>query len=232
MTGRPLIGSTLVFLGAALLAGCGSTGDVGDTPAASAATVADRSDSAGGGTVGRGTIDAPVEEQLARFAVDGIELTERSPTATPESAVLADGRSLTPCRVFDLRGLSFASDEAELTPAGHALLIDAIGELGSAPCLTPGGGADGCRADQVQLSFDGHTDRVPTARPGGNEHLSLDRAAAAAAVFVDHGFEVRSVVGHADRRPSAAPAPDERTEEEVRRDDRRVEIGFWCSAGR
>ena len=167
-------------------------------------------------------------EDIAVRKLDTEEVVRRPPSppdsATPTTTVKAGDKSMAPptgpptpevpCEAFELDGPTFASNKATLTPNAKAALKQLVdAELG---------------ADGIEVEPHGHTDDVPTDRPGGNEQLSLDRAAAVAQFLRTLEVAVRGVEGHANNFPATGPDPDNRSQSERREDDRRVELFVYC----
>jgi chemotaxis protein MotB len=100
--------------------------------------------------------------------------------------------------VFRGDGVLFESGQAEITPAGRALIGQFIGLAGKAV------------DQQHQIAIEGHTDDVPihTGRYDSNWELSSARATVVLKSFLAAGFDPRrlSAQGFADTRP-ARPLP-------------------------
>lgn len=192
------------------------------------------------------TIDAPLEETLGPFRVetDGIAIEEvevepepettsqtitsdEEPTEASPEPTAPPAPEQVPCRAFVLDGPTFPTNDARLTPTAEEVIDQLISEINSRTC---GRDSDAtvCAVQDMQVELRGHTDDVPTSRPGGNQQLSVDRAQSVADKFIAAKFTIRSVTGFADTIP--APGTDDHTLEEARAKNRRTEILLWCQA--
>jgi len=199
------------------------------------------------------SIAAPQDSPLAPFEVriDRVAIVEAStptaiprptvvPTSTPRPSAAATAApepsptpqpdpEPTPCRRFVLHGPTFESNRADLSGPGLQVLARLVTALEAASCGVDSEGNE-CPRGRLQISTGGHTDDQLTSLPGGNQQLSLDRAQIVADFFDHENFTIRGVRGFADSVPAPAPSPENRSLEQVRRDNRRTEIYLWCSA--
>lgn len=101
--------------------------------------------------------------------------------------------------VFKSDGVLFESGQADITPAGRALIGQFIGL------------AKKTLDDRHQIAIEGHTDDVPihNAKYESNWELSSGRATMVLKAFLAAGFDARrlSAQGFADTRPAHPPAP-------------------------
>lgn len=202
---------TVLIRGAAGLlllsgAGCSAHAD-GSGPATSIA-----GPRAQGGTEpgGYGVIRVEPDAPLGPFTItdEGVSLSPQVPgSASP-------GR----CLELNLVGATFESDQAELTPAGGRVVDALVARLapGSAPAdgLVCSDGQPRCAIADVDIAVHGHTDPRPTSRPGGNDQLSLDRAAAVTGRLQAAGLRTEPPEGNGARVPPPEPPggwPDQAT---------------------
>lgn len=176
-----------------------------------------------------GTSMVPLEDSLAPFtiALDGVGISEvevvdlrRQPDSPAPRA-----ESSQPCREFLLDGPTFESNSAELTEAGRAVVVQLVVEVTGQRCGQDSASV-ACDAKLLEVELRGHTDDLPTSRPGGNQQLSEDRAAAVAEELAKGGLSIRSVAGYADTLPLV---DDGRASDELRAANRRTEILLWCA---
>lgn len=210
--------AAILVITAGLASGCGGA--------------ANNQSTAPAGVAGQ-TIDAPREREPGEFRVpaDEVEIVEEPDLRIPEATVAGEQQESSaeqPCGRFELRGPTFASNEAVLNEDGHAALNALIADLRATGCGVDATDAQ-CSVDQLEVALSGHTDDLPTSRSGGNLQLSIDRANAVANVMSQAGIHVRSTDGYAETRPVPAPTPDNRTLAQIRQDNRRTEIEFHCA---
>lgn len=200
----------VVFLAttvAVLVSGCAG-GDPGATPATTA-----------GGTAATAVVNVAADDPLGPFRIDddGVQLAPAGP------AVHQDRGG---CLQLQLTGATFESDRADLTPAGQRVISDLVSTLAS-PGQVCGTGDLACPAAEVSIMVDGHTDARSTNRPGGNDQLALDRAAAVAGVLRQNGFRAEAQ-GHGAAVPPTPPAGGWANQDEELAASRRVEITLRC----
>lgn len=198
-----------IILSCVLLTGCG-TATAGDDRSAMPPT-----------SSAEAVLEAPAEPPLGPFVVRA-EQALLEPVRGPEPE--ADGP--THCLSLRMTGLTFVSNDVEPTPGGRSIIEQLVATLKTTPtteiCQI------GCSANNLDITVDGHTDDLPTTRPGGNEQLSADRAEAIATMLTNAGFMVSSWSGHAATRPPDEPEGGWDDVDQARAAARRVEIHLWC----
>ncbi|WP_394808913.1 OmpA family protein [Nitrosomonas sp.] len=153
--------------------------------------------------------------------VEGVDKTItqfKSQLATTESALKdnktvdtkSQSRTLT---VFS--GKTFLSGQDVFQDVTYATIENLVKEISSSP--------------DSRVFIEGHTDNVPTGKPGtDNMDLSLRRAKAIANILVLHGISKNriSATGYGDTRPISS-----NTTEEGRAKNRRVEVKLMSQEG-
>ena len=123
----------------------------------------------------------------------------------------SQSRTLT---IFD--GKTFLSGQDIIQDVTYATIENLVKEISSSP--------------DSRILIEGHTDNVPTGKPGSdNMDLSLRRAKAIANILVLHGISKNriSVTGYGDTRPISS-----NTTEEGRAKNRRVEVKLMPQEGK
>ncbi len=213
--GRIRIASRSIVLAALVLSSCSSAG----------AEVGDPDEVDGTVDIGGNAVAAPTDSVVPPFEVErgGVTIDEQ---ALPEALPNRRAEAGVLCRSLTFKGLTFDSNEAELSDDGRLALERMMAVLSSSRVCTTDTGS--CSRQDLEVELIGHTDNQVSSLPGGNLQLSKDRARAVAAVFIEYGFMKVGVEGRADREPAPAPEPDTRSEAEVRADNRRVTINLLC----
>lgn len=170
----------------------------------------------------RTVIDTRAVELLDRFDVidehpDGV--STRAP-ALPE----AD----TACPPYPIEPVRFAANRSNPDHRGERALADSLARLEAGACVLDAAGI-ACSPREISIRLEGHTDDLPTARPGGNLRLSFDRALAVSALVIEGGFTVKSVEGMAATTPESPTPGRESPAGGSRHEDRRVTISLWCA---
>jgi len=132
------------------------------------------------------------------------------------------------CGFFPSPNIPFGPDSAEVSTQVEQILFASLVAINSQACLLDATGTP-CAGAGVAITVFGHTDARPTARHGGNQQLSTDRAEAVAAWLTAAGATIGSTFGLADARPLPAPVPDYRSAAERLADNRRASIELWCT---
>lgn len=113
-------------------------------------------------------------------------------------------------------GKTFLSGQDIIQDVTYATIENLVKEISSSP--------------DSRILIEGHTDNVPTGKPGSdNMDLSLRRAKAIANILVLHGISKNriSVTGYGDTRPISS-----NTTEEGRAKNRRVEVKLMPQEGK
>lgn len=147
-------------------------------------------------------------------------------TTTSEPSPVTPPRCANANHVVD----GFAPTVSDLTDRQRAAVASIAASAEGVDCVSDGatGSASVCLGG-LRAAVIGHADANPSGRTGGNEALSLARAAAVGGELAGLGLLLSDVEGVGSTRPAATPSPDNRSPEERLADDRRVEVRLHCA---